>query len=263
MSPKVMIYFVILHHQLLKICTWWDYWQSILVKCQLSTHRRMNQTDKCFLCHVHFRRNDLHWQMPHFLFTFYWPIYLEWHYFKKHTVCYGGYNFIFSLPHWANNSTAISSTYAILECLQSWKRWKYRHWLFPLSAYQKCSAEERVPSLGEWEKLATQRCLNSWLPVKETSIDCVWRLVLNPEELLCTNQRRHTDKYIFNKHATFFTYVNINYMSLLGRTVRHFYMLSLKRENSGLLERLCGYCAVQLFHRRHFDTSQEEMHSCI
>lgn len=148
--------------------------------------------------------------------------------------------FIFNLPHWANNSTAISSIYAILECLQSWKGWKYRHWLFPFSAHLKCSAEESVPSLHEGEKLATQRCLNSWLPVKETSIKTVSEGLFWIQKNCCAQTKDDTLINIFLTNMLhFFTYVNINYMSLLRRTVRHFYMPSLKRENSRLLERQC------------------------
>lgn len=202
--------------------------------------------------------------MPHFLFTLYWPIYLEWHYFKMHTVCYGVIIFIFNLPHWANNSTAISSIYAILECLQSWKGWKYRHWLFPFSAHLKCSAEESVPSLHEGEKLATQRCLNSWLPVKETSIKTVSEGLFWIQKNCCAQTKDDTLINIFLTNMLHFFYLCKYKLYVLAwkncQTFLH--AEPQKRKFSPVGETVCGYCAVELFHRRHFDTSQEEMHRC-
>lgn len=50
-------------------------------------------------------------------------------------------------------------SYAILEYLQSLKRWKYRHWLSFPCTHPKCSAE-KVLRLSLRGKLLTQRCLN-------------------------------------------------------------------------------------------------------
>lgn len=78
-------------------------------------------------------------------------------------------------------------------------------------------------------------------------------------KILWTNQRQYTNKYIFNEHNTFFTCVNINYLSLLGKTVTCFWTLRLYREihSPHLWGRWCFILCSRASNRQkpYFDTS--------